>query len=336
MAVGIIQSMDWEAYRAIRFDPAGAGIGVLGRSWIRLTGRDRASFLNGQVSNDMLRLQPGMGVSACLLNNVGHMLADLYVHALPDELLVEAPPDRAAVVVQTLQRFAVRERVVIEDGMATTMALTVRGQGAALVIASTFGAGSLEQVASPGSNAAVDMLDGHMGVVAHRPTIGAGDTYDVIVSPEAAQSMSERLLTAPGARRFGDEIAEIVRIEDGVPAWGAELDESIIPLEANLYDSIDRNKGCYMGQEIIARILSRGHTNRTLVGFRMDSLVTAGASLLLDGAGVGRVTSAADSPQFGSIALGYVRNEYAHAGTALLADNGAHVTIATLPFESPG
>jgi tRNA-modifying protein YgfZ len=326
------REMNLEAYNAVRSDPNGCGVGLLRRSWISLTGRDRASFLNGQVSNDIVHLQPGGSIPACLLNNVGHMMANLTVHAVADELLIEVNPSRAKTVAQTLGRFVVREKVEIRDVTAALEALTVQGLNAGKIVAAVFGEEAAGDAVLPQSNAAIELEGGEPGLLVRKMRTPAGG-FDLIVRAGLAEPLCELLSRVYGARLLDSETMHVLRVEAGIPAWGAELDESVIPLEANLHAAIDRNKGCYMGQEVIARILSRGHTNRRLAGFRLSGLTEAGATLKTENsADAGRITSVAESPEFGPIALGYARNEYSEPGTTLTAEGGVRAIVAALPL----
>ena len=131
---GIIAIMNLDAYNAVRHDPDGAGVGARQRAWLKLTGADRQTFLNGQITNDVLYLQPGNGVHACLLNNTGHMMANLYVQSTPDALWIEVTRSRAEFVKSTLERFLIREKVLIEDVSDAHDTLTVQGQGARRIV----------------------------------------------------------------------------------------------------------------------------------------------------------------------------------------------------------
>ena len=257
---------------------------------VKLTGADRASFLNGQVTSDVLNLAPAQ--HACLLNNTGHLLAEIFIHSFEDSLLIETDPERAQTVAAALERFLVRERVEIE--VLTDVWKIASFQGA---VTGREKAGS--------------------GFVAHRNRTGA---------PGADFWSLDPLPATNDVASLDEDTLNVLRVEAGVPWWGRELDESVIPLEAGMQDAISFTKGCYMGQEVIARIHSRGHTNRTLKGLKLSVPVTEE-----EGFEAGRITSSVVSPAFGPIALAYVRNEYAAAGT-LLQVGPATATVADLPF----
>ncbi len=327
--------MNERAYHAVRSDPNGAGVFPLERAWIRLTGTDRATFLDGQVSNDIAHLQEGQGIHACLLNNTGHLLANLYVNAFPDSLLIETTPTRGETVVKSLNRYLIRERVEIEDISQQIGGVTVQGAAARNMVAAVLG--DLGDTAiMPLSNARLVALEGPEVTLIHHHRTPSVSGYDLLMQRVDRDKMLHHLLANPGAELLDEDTVNVVRVEAGLPKWGAELDESIIPLEAKLYSAIHQNKGCYMGQEVIARILSRGHTNRSLVGLRLSEMVNTASHIFTEpgeprGKDVGRITSVVTSPTAGVIALGYVRNEQANIGQTLFVGD-TPATVTALPF----
>ncbi len=311
----------------------------LSRGAISLFGRDRQTFLQGQVTNDIARLMPGQGAHACLLNNTGHLLADLRIYAFADHLLIETDPERAGVVAETLDRYLVREKVMIEDSSRQWTILTAQGQGALATVVQVVMSQTPLAFGAPFSHMSGHAVLGDVEafVVLRSHTSGAPG-YDLWLPSDLAPEALDILKALPGATELDDETYDLLRIEAGTPKWGAELDESVIPLEAGMEDAISYTKGCYMGQEIIARIHSRGHTNRSLRGLKLSRPASAGDALLAQdgprgGQEVGRITSSAVSPDLGPIALGYVRNEYISSGVSLTVGN-ATATVTDLPFVS--
>lgn len=335
MVEQVPNSVNDNVYRAVRRDPAGAGVRELGCGVVSLLGRDRLSFLQGQVTNDIVRLMPGQGAHACLLNNTGHMLADLYIYAFPDRLLIETDHSRTAEVAATLDRFLVREKVVIEEETALWKIVTLQGAGASAALREIVPAPLAFQESLSHGDIGTAFGDVDAFAVSRTRTL-APEGYDLWLPKEYAPAAMERLSALPGVVTLDDTTYDLLRIEAGIPCWGAELDESVIPLEAGFLDAISFTKGCYMGQEIIARIRARGHTNRTLRGLRLSTPVSAGEKLVAQdgpraGDEIGRITSSVVSPEFGPIALGYVRNEYTAAGVSLSVGN-ATATVTDLPF----
>ena len=268
------------------------------RAFLRLTGADRAAFLHGQVSQDVVRLAAGQSARAAMLSTTGHILADLFVHVRPDALLVETDPDCLARLHETLELYLITEDVQIVDASEQWHLLALRGPQAH------------DFTVDAGFAASIDN-----GVNWYVPTADA---------PAAR----EQLLTA-GVVPVSPEVAETLRVEDGLPAWGTELTDAVLLPEAGIEDRVSYTKGCYVGQEIVARLHARGHVNKSLRGVLLDDnapVPHAGATLHLpqsapNGAGreVGRVTSAVLSPRFGGrvLCLAFVRREAWDNGTAV-------------------
>ncbi len=273
---------------------------------LELTGRDRQAFLQGMVSNDVLALTPGRSCHAALLDSTAHLLADLHIHCLPESLLVEADVRCLERVARTLDKFLIMEKVRIQDVSVRWAVLSLLGEGAAALSAL--------------------VMEGSRGFRAPRRH-GAVPEVDVFVPVEEKEAVRDRLL-ADGAVPVTPDAWEVLRVEAGVPAWGHELDETVLLPEAGLEDAVSYTKGCYVGQEIVARISARGHANRALRALLLadgEAAPTPGDAVHLPESGldagreIGRVTSAVHSPKFGSraLALAYVRREHLAAGTPL-------------------
>jgi folate-binding protein YgfZ len=309
--------MNLEAYQTVRADADGCAFILRNRGFLAVAGLDRRSYLQGQVSNDVQGLPPGQALKACLLNNTGHLLADLIVYALQDQMLIETDARRTAVVQGALNRYIVRERVEVVDVSDHYSALRLAGAGAL-----SFSATAIE--------AETNVLVRRDASVANLFLV------DLIAPPERIGRYVQSLCTA-GALPLDDAAYEAIRVESGLLQWGAELDEKVIPLEAGMEDSLSYSKGCYMGQEIIARIHSRGHTNRSLCGVAFSS-EPAGADLAADSESgpqpAGRMTSVVQSPILGWIGLGYLRSAFALAGTTVKCGE-ALGTVSTLPLVFP-
>jgi tRNA-modifying protein YgfZ len=311
-----------QAYTAICSEVIGALVRRMGTGIVRVSGRDRVSFLQGQVSNDVLQAAPGIAQHTCLLNNTGHLLADLQLASFDDHMLLLVDSTRTSFVVKTLERFVIREKVRFEDLTGRYDVISVVGTGSRAVVDSTLSGMNIEEVQ-----------------LVQRMIYATRQCIDVIVPSSVSEEVMDTLLRQPRVLELDDVTANILRAEAGEPAWGSELDETIIPLEAGFADAISYTKGCYMGQEIIARIHSRGHTNRALVGFYIQEPVdditlpmsVIGVDGEKNGQDVGRLTSFALSPKFGTIGLGYVRNEYSAFGTSMsVAERRA--VVSDLPF----
>ena len=315
------------------YDPAGAwaeydaathpgGAGVADRSWrsvLRVRGRDRLTFLQGMVSQDLSSLTPGHGAHAALLDSTGHVLADLRLHVTEDAVLIDADPRCAAVALQLLDKYLIMEKAIVEDVTDRWTLLSVIGTGARDAIEKTSAAtiaGDLPEL----SHVALSVGDGTALAVRH--SMGDIPAYDLWLPRDAAVTAWENL-TATGAVPVGEQALEMLRVEAAIPAWGSELDPSVLLPETEMRDAVSYSKGCYVGQEIVARIHARGHTNKALrsVLFGEDARPAAG-DLVYDPTGereIGRVTSAALSPRHDgcAIALAYVRKEHFEIGSAV-------------------
>lgn len=283
------------------------GVGVTDRfprGVLELTGRDRQIFLQGMVSNDVAALQPGQGCRAAFLDSTGHLLADLQVHCLPDKLLIETDPRCLDRLAQTLEKYLIMEKVLIRDVSAQWAIFALQGEGAQAL--------------------AESVEIGPAGFVAARHH-SAAPGFDLWLPSEAAPEGWERLVQG-GAVPVGEETWDVLRVEAGLPAWGHELDETVLLPEAGLDEAVSYTKGCYIGQEIVARIAARGHTNRALrhILLSPESAVPKPGDTVhvpedapAAGREIGRITSAVTSPKFGgrALALAYVRREYFEPGT---------------------
>lgn len=272
------------------------------RGVLQLTGPDRAAFLQGMVSNDVAALQPGSSCHAALLDATGHLLADLFVHARPEALLLETDPETLSVLHTTLDKFLIMEDVQIADVSAQWAVVSVLG-------ADTFDLpAALLPSAYPTSFPILPGID--------------------LWLPQAEKDAAWQTLLAAGFSPMTAEEADALRIEAGIPKWGAELSPSVLLPEAEMPDAVSYTKGCYVGQEIVARLHARGHTNKALrrILLAEDAPVPpVGATLHVPedgpepGREIGSVTSTAASPSRGgqAVALGYVRREYFAPGTAV-------------------
>lgn len=268
---------------------------------LELTGPDRASFLQGMISNDVLRLQTGEQCHAALLDSTGHILADLHVCARADVLLIETDPACFDVLASTLNKFLIMENVQIAD---------VSDQW---TVVSVLGAFSRFPSNLPGE--------------AFPTAFPIAPGVDLWL-PAAEKEAAWQSLLEAGFVPLSAEEAEALRIEAGIPKWGSELSTAILLPEAEMADAVSYTKGCYVGQEIVARLQARGHTNKALRQILLveDAPVPpSGATIHVPedgpepGREIGTVTSAAASPSRGgqSIALAYVRKEYFESGTAV-------------------
>lgn len=296
------------------------------RGRLRLTGADRIRWLQGMVSNDMLLFESGADViQACVLNATGHMLADITVVNMEDSLILDLDKVNTEKIARLFDSYIIMEDVEIADISDSLICFSLQGSAV-----------SGDWVRSIAEDRTI--------VVPARHSVEGG--YDLYLPVQEAAALWEKL-TASGARPVGDQAAKIHRVEAGIPQYGVDMDETTIPLEANLeMTHISYRKGCYVGQEIVARIQSRGHTNRALTGLILegDVLPEYKSSILLAGAPgeklIGWITSSVFSPALNAvIALGYVRHEHRSVGTRLVIANSSRkqrATVAALPLRRIG
>ena len=302
------------------------------RSIVRVHGRDPVKMIQGLISNDIANASPGRAVYAAVLTPKGKMVADVRVLRHGSDLLLETDAAAADGLMQHLRKFVPPLFARFEDANAAWGELGVYGPNARAVVTRAL------DIALPDEPAEDDL---RMGAVAGAPVIAIATSYfgvrgfDLLVSATALEEAWHAVVAA-GARPAGHATLDVLRIEAGSPRWGAELTDSTIPLEAGLRErAISETKGCYTGQEVIIRILHRGHVNWVLRHILLgDATAPAPATALVraeDGRNVGRITSAAWSPHFAqAVALGYVRREV-EPGTQLhlASADGPIVTVET-------
>lgn len=306
------------------------------RAWIAVSGRDRAEYLQGLLTNDIVKLKSGEGCYALYLTPQGRLIADLWVYELGDVMLLGLPQPVKETVLARLDQFIFSEDVQLGDVSTTLATLSVIGPRSAECIAAALGI-----AATLGANEGLfaarrDLFEGEPAMVLGADSFGVPG-FEVVVDRRHVDAALARLVQS-GAVEIDDGVAETLRIEGGVPAFGQDMDEETIPLEAGIEPrAISFSKGCYVGQEVIIRILHRGHGRvaKKLVGLALpkDAAALPSASILAGERSIGKVTSAAWSPMLERpIALGYVHRDFVAAGTAVQVA-GAEATVTSLPFH---
>ena len=312
------------------------------RGLIAVAGTEAVSFLQGILTNDIVSLAPGHTRYAAYLTPQGRMVSDMRVFRREDDLLLEVEPHVHEALAARLDGSLFTEDVRIEDRSVRTTLLAVCGPAARERLATVLDVGDPDALRRLGADEWLSArLDAHDVLLAGSSRLVV-PSVDVLGSPEGCESVRMRLLSA-GTPALTDERAEALRIEAGTPVFGLDMTDHTIPLEAGIEGrAISMTKGCYIGQEVIVRILHRGggRVARKLVGLRVegDAVPARGGELTADGRAVGHVTSSVRSPRFGVIALGYVQRDAAAPGSGLvLAASGQAAVVAALPFGSePG
>jgi len=292
-------------YQALR--ESAAYLDLSSRGKIFASGEDRLRLLHAMTTNQVKELQPGQGCYAFFLNPQGRILADANLFILPDRILIDVEPETGGPLYQHLDKFIIADDVTLEDASESLTAIGVEGPKAAEVLAA---------MGAPIPDAPYSHLDWDGRIVARVNATGE-----------------------PGFRIFGwklthtpadAESIRVVRLEHAKPRYGEDIFDTTLPQETQQTHALNFNKGCYIGQEIVERIRSRGHVNRLLVGLRIDATEApaAGSKLSVDSSEVGEITSAAFSPALGKVvALGYVRAQYAAPNNALKAGD-CHAEVA--------
>jgi len=309
------------------------------RGRIIVTGRDRASYLQGLLTNDIASLGAGAGCYAAYLTPQGRMIADLFVYELGDLMLITTASHVKDVILAKFDQFLFGEDVQLGDVTATFTQVAIVGPAAAEVTASLLDSpdlGALETLPEHGNLRAT--IQEQPAIVVQVSDTGVAG-FDLFVERGFGAGLAASL-AARGLPDASGDTAEVMRIEAGVPLFGKDMDNETIPLEAGIESrAISFAKGCYVGQEVIVRVMHRGHGRvaKRLVGIVLDEgePPPPGAGINSGERSIGHVTSASMSPALGKpIALGYVHRDFTASGTRVTADGHAG-SVADVPFISP-
>jgi folate-binding protein YgfZ len=305
------------------------------RGKLALSGAGAVEFLNGQVTNELADLAPGEGRYAAFLTHKGKMLGDLRIlatgtaDAAPAELQLDTERVALQELFDMIRRFKVGYDVELHKRTIERGLLSLIGPASDRV-AGTDGAdgASTALPSEEHANAAVE-IDG-VAVRAIRTDVG----IDLLCDAADTERLREALLSR-GAQTVSEQAAECVRVERGRPRYGVDIDESTIPQEAGLNErAVSFTKGCYVGQETVARLHYKGKPNRHLRGLRLSAPVARREELRLGARVVGHVGSSVVSPTLGPIALALVRREAELGATVELGENGATAMVVELPFTA--
>jgi tRNA-modifying protein YgfZ len=298
------------------------------RGKLLVRGTEAAEYLQGQLTNDVEGLSPGEGCYAALLDRKGHMQADMRVLRLaPDEIWIDTEAAATEAARRHLETYKIGRDVEIADLTAERALLSLIGPQSAVVAGTAaLPEHAVQEARVGGVECIVVGTANGLDLIAGTPDSQSGD-------PAGDASRLREALSGAGAVEVGPEAAEILRIEAGTPRFGAEMSSETMPAEAGIVEAaVDFGKGCYIGQEPVARLHYKGRPNRHLRGLELSAPVAAGAPLMLGEKEVGRVGSACVSPAHGPIALAIVRRE-AEPGAALAAgEDGVTARVVDLPF----
>jgi folate-binding protein YgfZ len=292
------------------------GCGIVDRSErgkLALTGSEAKAFLHGQVTNDIEALEPGRGCYAAFLTHKGKMLGDLRVLDLGDELLLDTERVALQELFNMIRRYKLGMDVELHKRTLELALLSLIGPATELFGLEAEHANRRDEIAG-------------VPVVLVRTEAGV----DVFVPAESKSAV----IAALGVPEVGEDVAEIVRVERGRPRFGVDLDDGVIPQEAGLNErAVSFTKGCYVGQETVARLHYRGKPNRHLRGLRLSGPASPGDELRFGQKAVGRLGTVVLSPRFGPIALALVRREAAPGDTLAVGDGETTAEVVGVPFE---
>lgn len=298
------------------------GCGLVDRSErgkLALTGADAKAFLAGQVTNDVEGLEPGRGCYAAFLTHKGKMQGDLRILDLGDELWLDTERATLQALFDTIRRYKIGYDVELHKRTLECALLSLVGPRARDV------AGARELPVA--EHASMRARRGGAEVI----LVSTADGIDVICDAGDAGAVRAALVEA-GAQPVSEAAAEVLRVEAGRPRFGIDIDETTIPQEAGLNArAVSFTKGCYVGQETVARLHYKGKPNRHLRGLRLEGQAAPGDPLRLGDREVGRVGTVVDSPRLGRIALAMVRRE-ADPGAEVEVGAGTRATVVELPF----
>lgn len=329
-------------YTAVREDGAGL-IDLSSHGRITVGGLEAVQFLNGLITNDMKTLLEDTWMPAVFPNVQGRLVASVRIMRLKDidtdkvtcpSYLIDTEAASHENVLKILERFTLAGDFRVNDVTAETAQFSVQGKKSDDVVQSVFG----DAIRNLAERGAMKTSWGDTEVTVVRATHTSAKGFDLIVRKAGASRLRQALLAA-GATPVDKGALEVLRVEAGIPRYGVDMDETNVVTETNLDDAVSYTKGCYIGQEIIARIKYRGHVAKKLTGLSFaDKVEVASGDVIKssDDKDIGRITSPAYSPQLKrTIALGYLKYDYLATATSVkVIHDGSEVSaeVTELPF----
>lgn len=289
---------------------------------VRITGKDGKNFLHRMLSNDINVLQAGQGTWALFLNVKGHIQGDMKIYTFPDHLLVVLQHYIREKIVSGLDRYVIGENLQFHDATEELAMFQIIGPDAETFLKSK----GVQQL--PVEN--LSFLAAKIGEI-EVTVIRLGVGYAILARSQDGLN----LLNVLDAQPVGMKAFEIFRVESGIPLMQRDVGEMNFPQETRMDAAVSFQKGCYLGQETIARIDAQGHVNKFLTGIRSTSPLRDGDALFKNGKEIGRITSSVQSMLLDSpLALGYVRREFANSGEAIeIGAEGAKGEVIQLPIQ---
>ncbi|HLJ16543.1 MAG TPA: glycine cleavage T C-terminal barrel domain-containing protein [Bryobacteraceae bacterium] len=316
--------MNSTGYKALREQAAWGDFN--GRGKIKLTGKDRARLLHAMTTNHIRQLTPGSGVYAFFLNVQGRILGDANIFCMPDYFLLDTEPETAEKLYQHLKKFIIADDVTPEDLTPTLSTIAVEGPKSREVLLS---------VGAPVPEADLAIALWETCSVA-RASLTGEPGFLLFLPIEAKSDLIQRLESA-GAVAADAEAFRIVRLEHGKPRYGHDITERNLAQETQQMQAVHFQKGCYLGQEIVERVRSRGHVNRVLMPLHLETTEPPqpGTKLTVDNQPAAEISSSVYSPALDKVVgLGYVRVEFAKPGTRLAWDS-VPAEVQTMEIHAP-
>jgi len=308
---------------------SGSGLfDLTSRAKLALTGGDRMRWLNGMVTNNIRDLATGRGVYAFLLNPQGHILGDMYAYNRGESVVIDTDQSQLDKLAAIFDRYIIMDDVEVANLSDRLHTIGIAGPKAAEVLRNTgFEFPPLQPLQFTEviwKNAPITIVRGdHPGV----------DWYELWAAPEQVAALHSTL-TQAGAKPVGSAALDLLRIAAGIPRYGEDIRERDLPQETSQDRSLHFSKGCYVGQEIVERIRSRGAVHRKFAGFEVEGpLPTPGAKVQFEGKDIGEITSVASLPVKGGdrhVAIGYIRREF--ASDKQVQAGATQLTVTDLPF----
>jgi aminomethyltransferase len=299
------------------------------RARIKLSGEDRLRWLNGMVTNNIRDLAVNHGIYAFLLDPQGHIRGDLYAYNLGDSLLVETDQSQLAKMLETFDHYIIMDDVVVEDISSSSTSVEIAGPGSQSLLE----ASSMRITLEPLELRELAWQQTKLTVI--RKETEKREGYEIKVPPDHAAEVLFAF-AHNGGTRVGPKAMELYRIALGVPSYGQDIRERDLPQETEQARALNFNKGCYVGQEIVERIRSRGAVHRMFTGFLVEGpLPPIGTKIQVEAKDVGEITSSASLPTkegIQNVALGYIRREVGPQSKEILA-GATKLSIAKLPFQ---
>lgn len=323
-------------YKAVR-----ENVGIIdlsSRGKLKLSGKDHLKFLQGMLSNDIVKLEESQGMSATILTVKGRMVADMKVYKDKDSVLIDLEPGLNQKVADLLTKFRLSYKADIEDLSENIGVISIQGPNSKILLDKLLD----EEISSMPENSLIKKDFKGLDLTIIKVNRTGEEGFDLYIDNKELENLWEDISKSGqefDIKPLGYDALNILRIEAGLPIYDIDMDETNIPIEAGLWDALNFEKGCYVGQEVVARIKWRGHVNWHLVGFECEgeTVPNVGDEIFDGERKIGRITSSTLSPILNKpLCLGYIRREFNDKGTkvSIKLSDGSELgaEVVELPF----